>query len=112
MYRPSPPQSRIPRILRQARQASGLSLRELGSRAGTSHSTILAYEQGKKVPSAEVLLRLLHACGYELTCQHSPRLHFYDPMARGKELEEVLNLAEQFPSRIAKELRYPRYGAL
>lgn len=112
MAKPLPQQSKIAHFLRQARAAAGLSLRELASRAHTSHSTILVYEQGKKVPSAEVFLRLLNACGFEITYQRSPRVRFDDPFERGNELEEVLNLAEQFPSRPAKELQYPRFGVL
>lgn len=112
MKKPLPQQSKITHFLRQAREASGLSLRGLASRANTSHSTILAYEQGKKVPSAEVFLRLLNACGFELGCLRSPRVCMDDPFERGRELEEVLDLAAQFPSRPAKKLQYPRFGVL
>ena len=93
--------------LRAARAESGLSLRALAERAGTSHATISAYEAGRKVPSTETWLRLLHACDYGVDLTLRPRVRQANGMARGDELKAVLELAEQFPSRHGKTLRYP-----
>jgi hypothetical protein len=35
-----------------------------------------------------------------------------DPAARGRELVEVLELAEMFPARPARTLAAPRFGAV
>lgn len=55
------------RLIREARRAAGLSQRELARRARTSQPTVSAYEQGRKVPSAATLARLVEAAGAELT---------------------------------------------
>jgi len=98
------------RLLKNARLKARLSLRELAARASTSHSTIAAYEQGRKAPGIDVYIRLLNACGADLNLVNSPRLHFPEARERGKELEEVLNLAEQFPARHKSHIQYPRFG--
>ena len=98
------------RLLKRARLNAKLSLRELAVIACTSHSTIAAYEQGRKIPGVDVYLRLLNACKVDLSLVSSPRLHFAESDERGKELEEVLNLAEQFPARHKRHIQYPRFG--
>ncbi len=102
-------QRKVAVLLKTARLNGGLSLRELALRASTSHSTIAAYEQARKVPSAVVLLRLINACGLDFRVHKSSRLLFSDPHERGEELVDVLNLAEQFPARHHRKLEYPRF---
>jgi transcriptional regulator with XRE-family HTH domain len=97
-------------LLRQARLAAGLSLRALAERAGTSHSTLAAYETGRKVPSITTLERLLRAAGFELGVEMRPCVDSPDREARGRELAEVLHLAEQFPARHSRKLHYPVFG--
>lgn len=53
-------------LIREARQAAGLTMAELAERAGSSKPTISRYENGLVDPGAETLNRLLHACGQEL----------------------------------------------
>ena len=53
-------------LIREARQAAGLTMTELARRAGSSKPTISRYENGLVDPGAETLNRLLHACGQEL----------------------------------------------
>ena len=53
-------------LIREARQAAGLTMAELAERAGSSKPTISRYENGLVDPGAETLNRLLHACGREL----------------------------------------------
>jgi len=101
---------KVGRLLKEARQQAQLSLRELAARASTSHSTIAAYEQGRKACGIDVYLRLLNACGVDFDLVSSPRLHFSEKYERGRELEEVLNLAEQFPARHKPDIQYPRFG--
>jgi transcriptional regulator with XRE-family HTH domain len=100
---------RIARTLSRARRVSGLSLRQLAQRAGTSHATILAYEKGAKTPGAATFLRLLDACGFGVDIRLDRRIRSRDGIDRGEELEQVLRLAEQFPARVPKTLAYPLF---
>ena len=102
--------AQVARTLRLGRSRAGLSLREVARRAGTSHSTLVAYEQGRKAPSAATFLRILDACGFATDFQLSPRVREHDGLARGRELEAVLDLAAQFPARHTKAMRYPKFG--
>ncbi|MGK0224551.1 MAG: transcriptional regulator with XRE-family HTH domain [Limisphaerales bacterium] len=72
---------------------SGLSLRELGKRAGTSHATLHAYIKGLKSPSMRTLSRILNACDFALDFSLRRRIRQNHGLARGDELVEVLKLA-------------------
>jgi transcriptional regulator with XRE-family HTH domain len=96
--------------LRTSRQRAGLSLRALAARAKTSHSTLAAYEAGRKVPSVETLERIVRCAGYELDMGLVPSVGGSDRTARGRELVEVLELAGLFPARHGASLTYPRFG--
>jgi transcriptional regulator with XRE-family HTH domain len=96
--------------LRQARDRAGLSLRALAARADTSHSTLSAYETGRKVPTVETFDRIVRAAGYEVEVGLTPSVGGSDRTARGRELLEVLELAELFPARPSATLEFPRFG--
>ena len=85
-------------LLIYARKISGLSARELARRVGSSHSTILAYEAGKKVPITTALMRLIHACGFSLDFHLAPRIRGDAHYPKGPEIEEVLEQASNFPT--------------
>jgi transcriptional regulator with XRE-family HTH domain len=106
-----PDESKFALTLRLARKRAGLSLRELAARARTSHSTLAAYEQGRKAPSVPTFLRIIDACGFATDFHLARRIRECDGLDRGRELEAALNLAAQFPARHAKSMRYPRFGA-
>jgi uncharacterized protein len=53
-------------LLRQARNASGLSQAELAARAGVTQSVISAYESGHRQPGLPTLSALIEAAGHEL----------------------------------------------
>lgn len=93
-------------ILSEARRRSGLTLRQLARRARTSHSTIAAYETGTKQPTTATLVRLVGACGFELEAELRPSGPFEDRQQRGRQLLEVLDLADQFPSRRVATITY------
>lgn len=97
--------------LHAARLQSGLSLRELAARAGTSHATLLAYEQGKKSPSITTFLRILEAAGFGVDIRLHRRIREKDGISRSEELAAVLKLAEQFPARISKKMDFPVWPA-
>jgi transcriptional regulator with XRE-family HTH domain len=98
------------RLIRRIRTGQGLSLRELASRAGTSHATLAAYEAGRKVPSVVTLDRIVRAAGCELDLLPRPAVGGTDPAARGRELIDVLELAAMFPARVQATLEFPRFG--
>jgi transcriptional regulator with XRE-family HTH domain len=102
--------SAVADTLRAARARAGLSLRELALRADTSHSALVAYEQGRKSPTVATFLRIIDACGFATDFELSRRIRERDGLARGRELEDVLKLAAQFPARHAASMRYPKFG--
>lgn len=97
-------------VIAECRRRSGLSLRALAELAGTSHSTIAAYEAGRKIPTTETLDRLIRAAGFRADVELSARIDGGAEMPRGEELEAVLQLAEQFPARHAPFLNAPVFG--
>ncbi|MDQ3765828.1 MAG: helix-turn-helix domain-containing protein [Actinomycetota bacterium] len=56
-------------LIREARQAAGLTQGELARRARTSQSAVAAYESGAKVPTSETLDRLLRETGVSIRTQ-------------------------------------------
>ena len=90
---------------------AGLSLRELANRAGTSHSTLAAYEAGRAVPRVDTLDRILRAAGYatDIDVAHRPDATDAERRAKGDELRKALDLAAMFPARHSPRLRFPRF---
>ena len=72
--------------LRLARERSGLSLRELAARAGTSHSALAAYEAGRVHPSYEKVRHIVTSAGFDLEVTLVPRAGRND-VDRGRELD-------------------------
>jgi transcriptional regulator with XRE-family HTH domain len=97
-------------LLRRARNEAGLTLRQLGERAGTSHSTLAAYESGRKTPNVTTLERVLRAAGFAADIQLHKRQTSSPSMQRGDELVAVLELAAEFPARHADVLAAPIFG--
>jgi len=97
-------------VLRRVRSKSGLSLRQLAERAGTSHATISAYETGRTVPSVATLDRIVRAAGYALGASVTATVGGASNDDRGRELVEVLELAAMFPARHARTLEMPLFG--
>ena len=93
--------------LRTARARSGLSLRRLARRAGTSHSTLAAYESGRVVPSVATLERIVAAAGFDIEVDLLRRVETLDAAARGRALLDALELAAQFPTRHRSKIEFP-----
>ena len=96
--------------LRRARLDAGLTLRELGARAGTSHSTLAAYESGAKSPNVSTFERILHAAGFAVDVELHRRHRSTNGLSKGDELVAVLELAEAFPARHADRMEMPVFG--
>ena len=97
-------------LIRTARLGAGLTLRELGERAGTSHSTLAAYESGSKSPNVSTLNRVLGAAGFAADVELHRRQHGSAELSRGEELKAVLELAAGFPARHADRMEMPVFG--
>ncbi|MEV4318487.1 helix-turn-helix transcriptional regulator [Actinocrispum sp. NPDC049592] len=57
-------------LLAEARRAAGISQDELARRAGTSRTTLSAYEHGRKSPTIDTASRLLGEIDLVLTYRH------------------------------------------
>ena len=70
-------------LLEKARVGAGLTQEQLARRAGTSRTTLSAYEHGRKSPTVATFARLLAETGRELVTQ--PQVTFaQQPAARGR----------------------------
>ncbi|HTW41579.1 MAG TPA: helix-turn-helix transcriptional regulator [Solirubrobacteraceae bacterium] len=61
-------------LIRDARQAAGITQLELASRAGTAQPAVAAYESGARTPNLATLERLLDACDYDVEVLARPRV--------------------------------------
>jgi transcriptional regulator with XRE-family HTH domain len=97
--------------IREIRRRSGLGLRELARRAGTSHATLHAYESGAKEPRLDTVARLAAAAGFALEVGLAARPDTAEGRtAKGHELAEALALAAAFPARHRRRLDLPVFG--
>jgi transcriptional regulator with XRE-family HTH domain len=97
--------------IREVRRRSGLGLRELARRAGTSHATLHAYERGAKEPRLDTIERLAAAAGFSLEVTLAARPDAGPRRVdKGRELAEVLALAAAFPARHRARLDAPVFG--
>lgn len=101
----------VGQTLRQSRLRSGLTLRQLAERAGTSHSTLAAYESNAKVPRADTMYRILEAAGWNVVVTSMGELSWQDRADRGEILEALLRLTDHFPTRRGEPLGPARFGA-
>lgn len=96
----------------EIRRRSGLGLRELARRAGTSHATLHAYESGAKEPRLETVARVADAAGFALELALAPRPDAGAARAdKGRELAEALALAAAFPASHRAMLELPVFGS-
>ena len=97
-------------LLRQVRSESGLTLRQLAAKAGTSHSTVAAYESGSKTPNVATLDRVIRAAGFEADVSLERRHRADRTVLKGEELAAVLGLAAEFPARHGNLLDCPVFA--
>lgn len=73
-------------VLEVAREAAGFSQAALALRAGTSRTTLSAYENGRKSPTLATASRIVAAAGFDLTI--TPRIVFREvPTDRGRSIQ-------------------------
>jgi hypothetical protein len=55
-------------------------------------------------------MRILDAAGFAVDFELSRRVRERDGIDRGEELEQVLDLAAQFPARHRRRITFPRFA--
>ena len=88
------------RLVRTARQRSGLTQRELARLARTSQSVVARIERGQTDPSSATLERLLAAAGFELRAELAPL-----PVLHTHMLEDVPRILALTPEQRLLEVR-------
>jgi transcriptional regulator with XRE-family HTH domain len=96
-------------LIRQTRQASGLSQAELARRAAMPRSVLNAYEHHRRQPGVDALARIARAAGMEVRVELP--VSRVDPARAGRILAQVLDLAEELPRRGRGRLAYPPLGS-
>jgi len=61
-------------LIRNARQAAGITQVELAARAGTAQPAVAAYESGTRTPNLATLERLLGACEHDVQVLARPQV--------------------------------------
>jgi transcriptional regulator with XRE-family HTH domain len=61
-------------LIRDARQAAGITQLEMAKRAGTAQPAVAAYESGARTPNLATVQRLLDACEYDVELVARPRM--------------------------------------
>jgi transcriptional regulator with XRE-family HTH domain len=72
-------------LIREVREISGLSQRELATRIGTKQSVISRWERGLDVPRIDTLARILRACGFD----GELRFRRHDDVDRGQIVQSM-----------------------
>ena len=80
------------RTLRSLRLRRGWTQADLSAVVGIPTSVLSAYERGRRTPGLDAASRILDALGYRLDFVELP-----DPAVCGRDLEQVLGLADALP---------------
>ncbi len=91
-------------IIKTLKRRSGLTAKELAARAGTSASTLSAYERGLVVPSVATLDRIIRASGLVATIQFLEAPSSFEPR---NSIEELLVFVDGAPSTRSQSLMAP-----
>jgi len=80
-------------LIKEARRTARLSQLEMAARAGTQQAVVCGYERGTRVPSLDMLRRLLAAAGVQMRVELEPLWAEVDraiDVAAGQSMEERL----------------------
>ena len=86
-------------LLLEAREAAGLSQRELARRAKTTQSVIARIESGQTIPGWDTLQDLIRAAGFDLNAELVPR-----PRVEPDMLAEARRILSLSPSDRIREV--------
>jgi transcriptional regulator with XRE-family HTH domain len=94
------------RIIRIARERSGLSKRELARLAGTSPAAIVKYESGTTSPTVDTLNRIIEVAGWRIECDLRPVP--VDGFNRAEVNFELLEFVQHAPLRpVPQHIEFP-----
>lgn len=94
-------------LIERAREQSGMSQADLAAHAGTSRTTLNAYERGRKFPTASTLTRILDAAGFDLAL--TPRVAFRAvPAPKGADYFVADRLWRLSPREAMRTITLPR----
>jgi hypothetical protein len=95
----------------EARSQAGISRRQLARLAGTSPSTLSAYEEGRSIPSVVTLQRILTAAGFRVDAS-LVAVDEAEHRRRGEALASLLDLADAYPRPARQELAFPLVASM
>ena len=95
----------------EARSQAGISRRQLARLAGTSPSTLSAYEEGRSIPSVVTLQRILTAAGFRVDAS-LVAVDEAEHRRRGEALASLLDLADAYPRPTRQELAFPLVASM
>ncbi|MEI8404851.1 MAG: helix-turn-helix domain-containing protein [Actinomycetes bacterium] len=95
----------------EARSQAGISRRQLARLAGTSPSTLSAYEEGRSIPSVVTLQRILAAAGFRVDAS-LVAVDEAEHRRRGEALASLLDLADAYPRPARQELAFPLVASM
>jgi transcriptional regulator with XRE-family HTH domain len=95
-------------VIREAREKSGLSKRELARRAGTSPAAIVKYESRQTSPTVDTMNRILRVAGWEVEVHLAPISQ--ELVQRGEMMADLLSIVDLVEIRPADPyLKLPRF---
>ena len=81
-------------LIRKARLESGLTQQQVSDATGISVPRISEYENGRRDPTVDTLLRLLAATDHTVRLVGAAESDFANPHVNARKLEDVLDLVD------------------
>lgn len=85
-------------LIRQARRQAELGQAELADVCGIPASRLSEYENGRRDPTVNTLLRVLAACGRTIRLADAAESDIANPYINASRLQDVLDLADAVAS--------------
>lgn len=86
-------------LIHRGRRAAGMTQRDLSSATGVATSRISEYENGRRDPTVDTLLKLLAATGHGIELTDMADATFPNVHANNIRLMNVLDLVDALPPR-------------
>lgn len=97
-------------LIEKARQLAGYTQQDLADRAGTSRSTLSAYERNRKIPSLATTERLVRSAGFDLSLvPRAPESQTQPVLYRGRAIAVPQTLPDLPPHRAFRRVQLPHH---